>query len=272
MFRLALLCVAFSLVSEARPTLKDDSYSLVRAVPTTQSQVDFLRRLRYKKDNHLIAFWRSADKPGRHVDIWVYGQSKRFFVTLKEKKIAYTLRLQNLTTSNQLVNVSMKNIEHYDSMYHSLTEINSELKRLSMAYSELMSLITLGKSYEGREIYAIKIKEESTRKKPLMFINCGIHGREWLSISSCLSLLRRLAFNKEYDQDLNFITKNFEVVMAPVLNPDGYHFTRTMNRFWRKSRSPTRESNCPGVDLNRNFNFRWGVFGIYELKSPQNHY
>lgn len=38
-------------------------------------------------------------------------------------------------------------------------------------------------------------------------------------------------------------------------NPDGYEYTRSFNRLWRKSRSVQRSSffPCTGVDLNRNF-------------------
>uniref|UniRef100_A0A0K2UYJ2 Peptidase M14 domain-containing protein n=2 Tax=Lepeophtheirus salmonis TaxID=72036 RepID=A0A0K2UYJ2_LEPSM len=41
----------------------------------------------------------------------------------------------------------------------------------------------------------------------------------------------------------------------PLVNPDGYEFTRTTNRLWRKNRAPPPSgSGCYGVDLNRNWN------------------
>lgn len=44
--------------------------------------------------------------------------------------------------------------------------------------------------------------------------------------------------------------------IVPVANPDGYEYTHTANRMWRKNRRP--DPNCAGVDLNRNFDFKWG--------------
>lgn len=50
--------------------------------------------------------------------------------------------------------------------------------------------------------------------------------------------------------------------IMPVMNPDGYQYSRTVNRLWRKNRSPsTRRQNCFGVDLNRNFDIGWNGFG-----------
>lgn len=45
-----------------------------------------------------------------------------------------------------------------------------------------------------------------------------------------------------------------------VSNPDGYEYTHTTDRLWRKNlRSHGRQ--CPGVDLNRNFGYAWGGKG-----------
>lgn len=45
----------------------------------------------------------------------------------------------------------------------------------------------------------------------------------------------------------------------PLVNPDGYEFSHTSNRLWRKNR--VAAGNCRGVDLNRNYGHRWGGQG-----------
>ena len=50
-----------------------------------------------------------------------------------------------------------------------------------------------------------------------------------------------------------------------MVNPDGYLYTQTDNRLWRKTRSPNG-NNCFGTDANRNFGFHWGTGG--HSKSP----
>ena len=44
------------------------------------------------------------------------------------------------------------------------------------------------------------------------------------------------------------------------MNPDGYLFTQTDNRLWRKTRSPNG-LGCFGTDANRNFGYQWGTGG-----------
>jgi murein tripeptide amidase MpaA len=52
----------------------------------------------------------------------------------------------------------------------------------------------------------------------------------------------------------------FNIVVAPLLNPDGYEYSRTTNRFWRKNRTKNKDGSV-GTDLNRNWGEKWGFIG-----------
>lgn len=45
--------------------------------------------------------------------------------------------------------------------------------------------------------------------------------------------------------------EHVEVMVVPVVNVDGFVYTHTTDRFWRKNRRPG--TSCVGVDLNRNW-------------------
>ena len=47
--------------------------------------------------------------------------------------------------------------------------------------------------------------------------------------------------------------------MVPMANPDGYEYSRTTDRYWRKNRRTNSGSNCLGVDLNRNWDLSFGT-------------
>ena len=50
-------------------------------------------------------------------------------------------------------------------------------------------------------------------------------------------------------------------IILPCLNPDGYRYSYTSERYWRKNRNTNGGSSCKGVDLNRNYDIQWGLFG-----------
>lgn len=58
----------------------------------------------------------------------------------------------------------------------------------------------------------------------------------------------------------NEVADKFNFYILPSTNPDGYEFSRSSDRMWRKTTSLSSESNpgCKGVDLNRNFGFHFG--------------
>jgi len=238
----------------------ETEFSLVRAYPDRRPQVDTLQRLRFEK-KHNVMFWRSADWPGRHADVWVpKSLLSKFTAALAKSRVSYNVEIDSWNVTDD--DVTMEHIDQFDGDYRGVKSIYSELKRLARAYADRVKLIEIGHSFENRTIYGLQIMKPSRGKKPLIFVQCGIHGREWLSISSCMYVIRMMIFNDEYETDIQIITNNFEVVFIPIYNPDGYAFTWTKGgRFWRKTRSKTTNSNCPGVDLNRNYGFRWGGSG-----------
>ena len=50
---------------------------------------------------------------------------------------------------------------------------------------------------------------------------------------------------------------------TPLLSstPTGYEYSHTNQRMWRKNRAKTTRANCIGVDLNRNYDYKWGGKG-----------
>lgn len=49
--------------------------------------------------------------------------------------------------------------------------------------------------------------------------------------------------------------------MLPLLNQDGYYYTWSNDRLWRKNRTPSVDGPCIGTDLNRNADVAWGATG-----------
>jgi len=109
---------------------------------------------------------------------------------------------------------------------------------------------SIGKTHLGKDINALRLGVEP-KVKPTIVIQCGIHAREWVAVSTCCWMIDQLL-----TKDLALLD-NFLFVIVPVLNVDGYEYTHTNDRLWRKNRQPTAGSTCLGTDLNRNYGIGW---------------
>ena len=70
----------------------------------------------------------------------------------------------------------------------------------------------------------------------------------------------------DYFDKTNFqYTNEFTFLVQPMINPDGYVYTWTNDRMWRKTRKPNEDSPCVGTDLNRNYDSNWGGQGASPL-------
>jgi len=132
-------------------------------------------------------------------------------------------------------------------------------KRCSICY-----LTHIGRSFEGRNIYMIRIGRESKLAQDGIWIDAGIHAREWASISTALYIIHQFYELHESEEWVQTMLSSYDFYIVPLVNPDGYEFTRTTDRMWRKSRSHTGwddGQSCIGVDLNRNFDYYFGGRG-----------
>jgi len=119
-----------------------------------------------------------------------------------------------------------------------------------------VNVSSIGSSFEGRPIKLVKIN--GGRGLPKILVDAGIHAREWISPAATLFVLERLARSIARRAD-RIATGEYEWHVLPLANPDGYEYSRTTDRMWRKNTRKNPGSKCVGVDLNRNFPEGYGI-------------
>lgn len=152
-----------------------------------------------------------------------------------------------------------------DSRYHNYAEMNTEINQRIAAYPNIMSKRVIGKSYEGRDIIAVKISDNvaSDESEPEVLFTHHQHAREHLTVEMALYLIRELGAGYGSDSRVTNLVNNREIWIVPDVNPDGgeYDIATGSYRSWRKNRQPNSGSSAVGTDLNRNWNYRWGCCG-----------
>ncbi|MBI2267411.1 MAG: hypothetical protein HYU64_19965 [Armatimonadetes bacterium] len=160
------------------------------------------------------------------------------------------------------------------SLYPNLSDVENQLKDWAQKYPEITTLVSLGKTQENRDIWAIRIGKglaENPDSKPGLVITGLTHAREWNTIVLASNVAKELIENHGTDPAATKAVDNAQIWVIPCLNPDGYVYSREKNSWWRKNRHPItqEETGCPGkecpvdlkaaqpiavgVDLNRNY-------------------
>ncbi|VDM39618.1 unnamed protein product [Toxocara canis] len=142
--------------------------------------------------------------------------------------------------------------------YHRYDEILQYMRDLAAKHPDLVGLINITKTFEGRDLMGMKIGTRSAFK-PAVFIDAGVHAREWIAPAVALYLATRY----RHDSEITRMVGKFDWYFVPVANPDGYEYSMTTDRLWRKTRSRNMTVNkwCVGADANRNWGYRWGEAG-----------
>lgn len=126
-----------------------------------------------------------------------------------------------------------------------------------VAANPRVSADTIGWSYEGRPILAMKVgpRGDSPQRPNVLFL-ATYHAREWAATETALRLVTWLAAPPGADARRDSLVQARDIWVVPVANPDGYQYTFTADRLWRKTRSP--QGVAVGVDMNRNHSVNWG--------------
>lgn len=151
-----------------------------------------------------------------------------------------------------------------DAKYHNYQELTDELNNLIQQSPSITALKSIGKSHQNRDIWALRISEnlDQSSQKPAVIFLGGHHAREHLSVEMPLRLAQHLLseYRNGNPQIVNLI-RTREIHIIPAVNPDGleYDIENGTYKYWRKNMRPM--SRNMGVDLNRNYGFKWGTGG-----------
>lgn len=143
--------------------------------------------------------------------------------------------------------------------YKPYTDVMDRLDLLAQMRPDLAQTFDVGLSLEGRMIRGIRLGEPDPTKPSVVFQSCQ-HAREWISVMTTTFLAEALINGDGVDDTITELLDEVVVYIIPIVNPDGYEYSWTDNRLWRKNRRDNGNGTF-GVDLNRNWSFGWGGNG-----------
>jgi murein tripeptide amidase MpaA len=133
------------------------------------------------------------------------------------------------------------------------SEIVAWIQALPSTCGGKCAIQNIGKSYENRDIYVIRISNNIAQSgsRKVFFFEANIHAREWLAHASTAYIVEKLLSGYGTNSRITKALDTYEWHFVVMANPDGYEYTHTTDRLWRKTRSV--QGRCFGVDPNRNF-------------------
>eukprot|EP00002_Diphylleia_rotans_P010890 TRINITY_DN2154_c0_g1_i1.p1 TRINITY_DN2154_c0_g1~~TRINITY_DN2154_c0_g1_i1.p1 ORF type:complete len:339 (-),score=64.31 TRINITY_DN2154_c0_g1_i1:200-1216(-) len=250
----------------ASPVVSYANHKVVRiTVPAdadnAKERIDLLRRL---IDTHGLDVWSDGAEV---IDLCVdLAQA----MILTENGFELEVYIENVQAliDNEMTTASINSgntTNAWFNTYHRYDAIVQYYRDLATTYRNIVTFIpSIGKSFEGRDIAAVRIKGRASGAKKIYWQG-GIHARERISPAALAYQYMKLVTGYGSDSSATSILDTFEVVIIPVINPDGYEYTWTNDRLWRKNRRKNTSSTCYGVDLNRNWDSAWASTGSSNL-------
>ena len=152
-----------------------------------------------------------------------------------------------------------------DLSYKNVDMVEAILRGYQEKYADISTLVELGRSHQGRPIWAIKISDnpELDESEPAVLLNGSHHASELLSVEYPLDAVAELLENYGRDRQVTGWVNDMEIWVVPMVNPDGNWMFLEESRF--ASRKNGRDTDLDGfhdpfegVDLNRNYPLGWG--------------
>lgn len=149
--------------------------------------------------------------------------------------------------------------------YRSYEQLSAAMDEMVDKYPDKAQKVSLGKTHEGRDIWALKVSsnvtDAATKDKTAVVVTGVHHAREWATSEVPLAIAEDTLSNYSTDPSAKNRVDNGELWFVPLVNPDGYEYSRNEDSWWRKNRNPQTKTPCGdpirgdvrGVDLNRNY-------------------
>ncbi|XP_046833285.1 zinc carboxypeptidase-like [Vespa crabro] len=234
-----------------------ENYQVFSVLPSTESQLEILSQI---EDYDGFSLWKTLSAVNMTVDIMVApNKLADFFDLMNVLGTPYKKFIDNVQDliDSEMPKGQLASLDGFSlNTYHTIDEIYAHLDNLAKDYPDNVKVIIGGSSYEGRQIKGVKLS--FGQNKSGIVIEGGIHAREWISPATVLYIIDRLL--NSADPEISSLAEAHDWYIFPSVNPDGYAYTHTKNRLWRKTRKPY-SFFCYGSDPNRNWGYKWNTGG-----------
>ncbi|MCB6993541.1 peptidase M14 [bacterium 210820-DFI.6.37] len=183
-----------------------------------------------------------------------------------------------------------KNIVDETDKKYSYNDMVKDLKQFEKYYSDRVTLKSLGKTADKREIYCVILGNPDAKKQ--IVVQASMHAREYMNTQMIMECLER--YVKKYEtgsykkMKYKDLFNKVAVYIVPMVNPDGvtisqYGIKKIKDKKLRKKLKKMKKyggsykywkANARGVDLNRNFKRGWkkGAKGDFVSKPASERY
>lgn len=146
--------------------------------------------------------------------------------------------------------------------------LQEEILRTAQQNPALTKVVSIGKTVQGKDILALKVTKNAKKTKdgdkPAVLYMSNQHAREWITPEMTRRLMHHTVDNYGKDPRVTKLVDSTELWFLLSANPDGYDYTHAPDgeRLWRKNMRDNngdgKHTAVDGVDLNRNFAYKWG--------------
>ncbi|KAJ8927936.1 hypothetical protein NQ314_019567 [Rhamnusium bicolor] len=224
---LVSIVVLLTLSQSLAEKVRFDNHKLYRLIPKDEKSLIALKEL---QDVELSGydFWSYVKAVGVPVDIMVSPHLVKELQNMVETLgIDSEVLMENV--QEQIDNEGLRPQSRAGTFdwtsYHTYDEYNTFLQNVVSDYPSIATLFQAGESYEGRAILGVKLSYSSANEDNAIFVESGIHAREWITGAVSTYILNELLTSS--DPAVRNLAESYDWYFVPIFNPDGFVYTHT---------------------------------------------
>ncbi len=203
------------------------------------------------------------------------GKKKRYFALLRVLTVIILCQALFVSIMQFIVpNAQPDGYIGEPSLYHTYSEMVSELLDISSNHSSIVRLYNLTTTFQGRTVWALKISDgpsqNDTAEPDVLFVG-GQKANSFISVEMALYLANQLTNEYGKDDDITYLVNTREIWIIPMLNPDGHAFVEDDSDDWVKNRRDNKDGEF-GVNLDRNYGFNWSLDDLTSNQTASPYY
>ncbi|HMN40108.1 MAG TPA: M14 family metallocarboxypeptidase [Phycisphaerales bacterium] len=266
---LVILALLFGpTVAGAQPPVADaqarfDHHRVVRVSPRDVREMRTVLAL--TDDVWTCGFGGSASSPSPRPATIDVRLTPDAYETLRATNIPFTVMIENvqaLIDAERAPAPFAPRGPGFFALYQDYAAVSAYMDTLVALRPDMVSRLSVGTSLGVNQIFAIRVSAPGNApgSKPAVIVFGCQHAREWITVMATVYAADQLIRTYPTDADARRLLDNYEFYFVPIANPDGYLYTWSSNRLWRKNRRDNGDGTF-GVDLNRNWGYQWGGAG-----------